>query len=324
MPSKKILILDGDSIAYRCASAGEQRSVLVTHKPTGIQKAFKHRTAFKEHMLSRNKEITEDYEVQDCQSPEPLANVLNTVKNHIGRIVKEVKPDELVIYAGESGNFRLNLPLPRGKPYKGQRSSMMRPVHLDAAKKYLQENYNAKAASGCEVDDMCSVAAYDALRAGDKPIMFMCDKDQFQLDGVTLLYDDRHFAYQLVPVLGELRIEKTSIKGLGLKFLAYQWICSDPVDNYCAYDLSKVRFGPKSAYNVLADCKTEQEVLEAVKKQFKTFYPEEFEYTDCFGKQQKADWFSMMQMYYKCCRMMRSIDDKLDCADLFDQYGVDL
>lgn len=321
---KKVLILDGDTIAYRCSAAGEERFINVLHKPTGMQKVFKHRTAFNQHMLNRNKVITDDYIIEDKQEPEPVSHVLRTVKSHIDRIVKEVKPDELVIYAGESKNFRLDLPLPHGKRYKGQRGAVLRPVHLEAAKFYLRENYGAKAAVGCEVDDMCSIAAYDALRAGDKPIMFFYEKDQFQLDGVTLLYDDLHFTYQLVPRLGELRIEKTAIKGLGLKFLAYQWICSDPVDNYCAYDLSKVRFGPKTAYAVLADCKTEQEVLEAVKLQFQKFYPEEFEYNDWAGKANKADWFSMMQMYYKCCRMMRSVDDKLDCVDLFNKYGVDL
>ncbi len=320
---KRILILDGDTIAYKCSAAGEERFVNVLHKPTGIQKVFKHRTAFKEHMLSRNKEITEDYEVQDGQSPEPLANVLKTVKNHIGRLVKEVKPDELVIYAGESGNFRLDLPLPYGKRYKGQRSSLMRPVHLSAAKRYLQENYNAKAASGCEVDDACCIAAYDALRAGDRPIMFFCDKDQYQLDGVTLLYDeDMGFRYETVPKLGELRLEKSSVKGLGLKFLAHQWICSDPVDNYCAYDLSSVKFGPKSAYNVLNDCKNEQEVLSTVSNQFKKFYPEPFEYTDWTGETQQGDWLKMMQLYYFCAKMMRSSNDKLDCLELFEQYGV--
>ena len=59
--NKKVLILDGDSIAYRCAAAGEQRSIEVTHKPTGIKKSFKHRTEFKKSMEERCKEITDDF-----------------------------------------------------------------------------------------------------------------------------------------------------------------------------------------------------------------------------------------------------------------------
>lgn len=319
---KKVLILDGDSIAYRCASAGEQRSIEVTHQPTGTKKSFKHRTEFKNSMQERGKIITDAYSIEDKQEPEPIAFVLSTIKNHIERIEREVQPDEIKIFAGESDNFRLKLNLP--KLYKGQRTGTIRPVHLKEAKRYLQRQYKAQEAVGYEVDDLCSIAAYDAIGKGDQAIMYFYEKDQYQLDGVTLLYDNNEFDYQIVPVLGELRLEKTSVKGLGLKFLAYQWICSDPVDNYCAYDLSSVRFGAKSAYNVLVDCKTGQEVLISVREQFKKFYPEPFEYKDWNGVDYKGDWLSMLKMYYKCCRMMRSQDDKLDCLELFNQYGVDL
>ena len=319
---KRILILDGDSIAYRCAAAGEERFIKVSHKPTGIHKIFKHRTEFKEAMNEKGKEITADYVVEDCQEPEPISYVINTIKNHISRIADECKPDQILIFAGERDNFRIDLPLP--KKYKGQRKDTIRPVHLKEAKEYLQRKYMAQEAVGYEVDDLCSIAAYDALKAGNEPVMYFYEKDQYQLDGITLLYDKFEFVYETVPVLGELRLDKSAVKGLGLKFLAYQWICSDPVDNYCAYDVSNVKFGPKSAYKVLVDCKSEQEVLIAVKDQFKKFYPESFEYTDWQGNAQKADWLFMLNMYYKACRMMRGPDDKLEAVDLFNQHGVNL
>lgn len=318
----RVLILDGDSIAYRCSAAGEERFITVTHQPTGKEKIFKHRTEFKQSMLEKGKEITEDYLVVDCQEPEPISYVINTIKNHIKRIEEEVQPDKTVIFAGEQFNFRLDLPLP--KRYKGQRSDTLRPIHLKEAKRFLQNSYKALEATGKEVDDECCISAYDALKAGYEPVMYFYEKDQYQLDGVTLLYDLNKFEYETVPELGNLRLEKTTVKGLGLKFLAYQWICSDPVDNYCAYDLSNVKFGPKSAYNLLVDCKTEQEVLEAVKLQFQKFYPEPFEYKDWQGNKQQGDWLSMLTLYYKCCRMMRSSDDALDPQDLFDKHGVNL
>lgn len=319
---KKILILDGDSIAYRCAAAGEKRFIKVTHQPTGKEKIFKHRTEFKESMKQRDKEITLDFVVEDCQEPEPIAYVLNTIKNHISRIEKEVKPSEIKIYAGEQFNFRIDLPLP--KKYKGQRTGTIRPVHLNEAKKFLQTKYEAIEAVGAEVDDFCCIAAYDAIRDGHEAVMYFYEKDQYQLDGITLLYDENSFRYEKVPVLGNLRLDKQAVKGLGLKFLAYQWICSDPVDNYCAYDLSSVKFGSKTAYNVLKDCKTEQEVLQKVKNQFQKFYPKPFEYTDWKGDKHSADWLSMLKMYYKACRMMRSKDDQLEVEELYKLYGVKL
>lgn len=319
--SKKVLILDGDSIAFRCSAAGEERFIKVTHQPTMITKEFKHRTEFKEKMQARGKQITDDYIIEDCQEPEPISFVINTINKHIDNIAKEVKPDEIKIFAGEISNFRLDLPLP--KKYKGNRTSSMRPIHLQEAKNHLVKKYEAKQSFGYETDDSCAIAAYDALRQGKTPVMYFYEKDQYQLDGVTLLHDGNTYEYEVVPELGSLRLEKTAVKGLGLKFLAYQWICSDPVDNYCAYDLSKVKFGAKSAYNVLNDLKTPQEVLQAVAKQFKKFYPEEFEYEAWDGTKHKGSWDTMMAMYYRCARMMRSNDDDLNCFDLFNQYGVD-
>lgn len=323
MSKGRILILDGDSIAYRCSAAGEERSVKVTHLPTNKEKVFKHRTEFKQVMLERGKEITEDYSIQDVQTPEPIAFVINTIKNHIKRIEEVVQPEETIIFAGEELNFRLELALP--KKYKGQRGNTIRPIHLKEAKKFLQTYYKAEQAMGAEVDDFACIAAYDALKSGYEPVMYFYEKDQSSFDGITMLYDnDSGFEFVKIPSLGELHIDKTAVKGNGLKFLAYQWICSDPVDNYCAYDLSSVKFGSKSAYKVLVDLKSEKEVLEAVIMQFKKFYPEEFEYTDWKGEKHLANWYSMLEMYYKCARMMRSREDKLNPKDLFEQYGVQI
>jgi len=320
---KKILILDGDSIAYRCASAAEERSIDVLHKPTGKSKVFKHRTEFKKSMLERGKEITADYEVTDVQESEPLEYVLSTIKNHIKRITDYVEPDKLIIYAGEQFNFRYDLPLP--KPYKGNRTSNIRPVHLSKAKEFIRNKYKGSEAVGFEVDDACCIAAYDALRSGDKPIMYRYEKDQDSFNGITLLLEDEMgFSEKVVPEVGNLVYNKGTVKGDGLKFLAYQWIVGDSSDNYCAYDLSKVKFGAKSGFDVLKDCKTEQEILLAVIKQFQVFYPDSFEYVDCHGKYQEADWKSMLDMYYKCCRMKRSNSDKLDYRELLDQYGLTL
>lgn len=320
--TNRVLILDGDSIAYRCSAAGEQRSVLVKHTPSGIEKSFKHRTAFKEHMSAKGKEITEDYLISDVQEPEPLSFVLSTIKNHIARVVEEVKPSELIIFAGEENNFRKELPLPSG--YKNNRKGL-RPLHLEEAKSYLRKKYGARKAFGYEVDDACSIAAYDAIEEGKEAVMYFYEKDQYQLDGVTLLYDeDSGFRYEKVPEIGSLRMEKTAVKGLGLKFLAYQWVCSDPVDTYCAYELSNAKFGAKSAYNLLKDCSTAQEILIAVATQFKKFYPQEVDYTDCLGNEQTKDWKQIMQMYYECARMMRNHYDGLLCSELFNKYGVTL
>ena len=95
--SKRILILDGESIAYKCAAANEKRSILVTHKPSGKQQEFKHRTEFKAVMKQKNKEITADYEVEDVQTPAALEDCLRTIKQHITRIEEGLWADEVVV-----------------------------------------------------------------------------------------------------------------------------------------------------------------------------------------------------------------------------------
>lgn len=318
----KVLILDGDSIAYRCAAAGEKRSVIATRITTGVFRSFKHRTELKEKINEWGVTRLEDYSVIDHQEPEPLNFVLSTIKNHITRIVSEVNPSKIEIFCGESDNFRKKLLLPF--EYKGNRKGL-RPVHLQDVKRYLQQKYEAKQAISYEVDDACCIAAYDAIRAGDEAVMYYYEKDQLQLDGVTLLFDDEDgFRYEKVPELGSLRKEKSGIKGYGLKFLAYQWMCSDPVDTYCAYDLSKQKSGPLAVYKLLVNCQSIEEVLVAVREEFKRLYPDFFEYTDCFGNTQYGDHLSMMSMYYKCCYMMRSKDDTSDCQLLFNKHGVSL
>lgn len=317
---KTILILDGDSIAYKCSAAAERRFINVLHQPTGKTKEFKHRTEFKKSMLEKSKEITSDYVITDGQESEPIEYILNTIKQHVARIANYVEPDEIVIYAGEQFNFRYDLPLPLA--YKGNRTGSIRPLHLNKAKEFIRNKYNGSEAIGCEVDDACCIAAYDALRAGNKPVMYRYEKDQDSFDGVTLLLDTSEgFVEKVVPKVGDLVYNKT-VKGDGLKFLAWQWICFDDSDNYCAYELSNVRFGAKAGYDVLKDCKTEQEILLAVKQQFMSFYPDKFEYTDFKGERHEADYKTMLDLYYKCCRMQRSKTDKLDYRELFDQHGV--
>ena len=62
---------------------------------------------------------------------------------------------------------------------------------------------------------------------------------------------------------------------------------------------------------------------ELVKKQFQTFYLDKFEYTCHKGEKHEADWRSMMDLYFRCARMLRKKDDPLDYRLLLDEYGVD-
>lgn len=319
-----VLIVDADTICYRAAAATEGRSIEVTHLPTGKVKVFKNRTELKTLLKSKGRlEAIDDYLIIDQQEPEPIENCLSLVKRQVNNLIEFTWCDSNRLYLGKGKNFRHKLALP--KAYKGNRLDMIRPVHLDEARNYLVKHWGATVVEGREADDQVVIEVYKELDRGNRPILAVAEKDLYQCEGVEILnYTEPSWSLHKIDSLGHLREEGKGIKGEGLLFLCYQWCCSDPSDNYCAYDLSNVKFGPKKAYNLLKDCKTEAEVLIAVKEQFKKFYPEPFEYTDHTGESMTSNWFDMMQMYYTCCRMQRYEDDPLDCRVLFEKYGVTL
>lgn len=319
---KRVLILDGDIISYVCAAAAEKRTIQVTHKPTGIQKSFKTRTEFKKMMQEKGKEVTDVYFIEDIQVAESPAFCNKVIKAKLLKLKRLVEADEIEIYAGEQDNFRVKLPLP--KLYKGQRQEMLRPILLDEAKEYIQRVHKAKKSTGHETDDSINIRCYEEKAKGNIAILGTIDKDAYSSDGIYVLnFDDPDLEPKLIPELGELTYKSPTVKGTGLKFLCFQWMWGDLSDNYCGYDLANVRFGAKSAYNLLNDLEDVKSCLQQVIDTYQKWYPEPFEYTAHNGEVIKADWKFMLEMYYACARMKRSWDDKLNPKELFNQYGIE-
>jgi len=328
---KIVLLIDGDQIAYVCAAAAEERTILVKHKPTGIEKSFKTRTEFKEAMQKRNKAITEDYEIEDKVEAESVSFCLKVIKQKIANLIRDTQADEHEIYAGDSNNFRLKLPLPKSSKegntgqYKGNRSNTVRPILLPDAKAYLHRVMQAQSVDGMEVDDMLSIRAYEELAKGNIPIIASFDKDTYQAQGCYIYYfKDKNAKVYHIPELGSLTFKAPgTVKGDGLKFLCYQLLVGDFVDGFCSYDCSTKRFGPKTAYNLLKDLASEKECLEMVLKVFKERYPEPFKYTAWDDSIVESSWKHQLEMYFACCWMKRSRDDKSSPWELFDRYNVE-
>lgn len=318
--TKRISIIDGDLLVYKCAAAAEERSIVVTHQPTGITKSFKTRTEFKKIMKSKNKEITEDYKIEDHQEPESPAFCFKVIRQKIEKIKRLTNSDEVEIWCTDVDNFRLDLPLPTR--YKSTRKDQIRPILLKEAQDYVKRSFNAKQAKGFEVDDMIIIRSYEELEKGNYPILPIWEKDTTQATNLNIWIEEDN-QIKTLPELGELIFNKpNTVKGSGLKFLCFQWLFGDTTDNYCGYDLVDARFGAKSAYDLLIDLTTVKECLEIVIQKYKEWYPEPFEYTSWDEKIIKADWKFMLDLYFKCCWMKRRIDDPSDPKELFDKYGV--
>ena len=327
--SKTILYIDGDICAYQTAAACEKKTIIATHLPTGKSKPFKNKTELKKSLKEKGKELTEDYQIKEVQEAIPVEQCLKSLQQKVQNIVSAVEPDEYFIFVGGINNFRDKLPLPH--KYKGARKDILRPVHLKACLNYLTDAYKIPVIDGHEADDALSISGYNALAQGNKGIIATQDKDSGQADGLWIFNEESNEPPWLVDELGDLYIKVSgkdgklkTVKGSGLKFLCFQWIFGDTSDCYCPYDLSPYPFGQIAAYERLVDCKTVQECLEVVISTFKDFYPEPFEYQCWQGLTHKANWYTMLELYFKCCWMKRTEDDPSDPLELFSKYGIEL
>ena len=318
--SRIIAIYDGDILAFRASAAIEKRTVKVTHISSNKSKVFDTRTQFKDFLKDKGKDyIKEDYTFEDLQEAEPIANCLSILKNQIERINSDLFVDEYIIGVGGKDNFRDSLPLP--KKYKGNREGGLKPVHLDAAKKYLIKYHNAVVVNKHEVDDFLIYKGYEYLAKGYTPIIVGIDKDSYSASGLSL-YDFTKDVpeVELIPSFGSLWDTGDKITGRGFIWLCQQLLNGDSTDNFKPSELAKVKFGEKSAYKLLKDTTTQQEALSVVLEQYKKWYPEPVTYLDYSGVEHTKDYLEIFDLYYRCARMMQHENDTLDSKEFIDKY----
>jgi len=322
MPKQTILLTDGDIIAYRSAAAAEERSIEVTHIPTGKVKEFRTRTEFKKFLKDANFDyVKDDYLIMDVQKPQNVEYALRLINSQLKKIEGIAFADRHEIYIGEGETFRQKLALP--VPYKGQRSSMLRPLHLDECKQYMRYKMNATVVTKVETDDMLSIRAYEELEAGNDPIIASIDKDTYQAQGCTMLnIGNDPVTVDKIPSLGSLRKHLNGYLGDGLMFLAYQTLAGDHADNYCGYELSDVQYGPAKAFKALVGCFDEEAVLTVLIEEYKRLYPVPVAYIDHLGDAQEKNWEDMLLMYWTCAYMLRSADDQGNFWTYAKQYGI--
>jgi len=327
--TERVLIVDADLIAYQYAAANEKRTILAKHLKSGREKIFKTRTELKTLLKEKNMEFKpEDYEIEDVQTAASIRFALRNVKGVIQRLTEHTWADRVELYLGTGKVFRHALALPT--PYKDNRDDLIKPLQLADVRRYLQVKHKAQLVKGIETDDMITIRAYEELAKGNYPIIASADKDAQQSQGVEVLnFGQEEWQGKVIPDVGSLwkvvigKGPATDIKGDGLKFLAFQTLAGDKADTYFGYKLSKLSYGPAKAFKALENTKTEQEILQVLISEFKRLYPEPFDYTDCHGvSHSDVDWFEMLQLYWSCAYMKRSIDDESSFIQFAAERGV--
>ena len=318
------MIYDSDALAYRAAAVVDQRSVKITHKQSGKSRVFKNRTEHKEGLLLKGKPFDKnDWLFEDKVQPGELSHCLKILKNQIENINDRLFADEYLMCIQGKTNFRDRLPLP--SQYKGSRVDLARPTHLKEAKMYLYKNHPSLVAKDRECDDDVIIQGYLYLSKGYTPILVSQDKDAFAYSELNLYdFTQEDPKIRLIPFFGSLWDTGKKITGEGFLWFCMQLLNGDSTDNYKPCELAGVKFGEASAFKILKNCTNEKDALNVVINKYKEWYPEPFEYKDWTGTIQKADYKFLLDLYFKCARMMKHEKDKLDSVKFLDQYGINL
>lgn len=330
-----VAVLDMDMYKYKAASAGETRSIIVSHVPSGRQKTFKNKTEFK----GRGKKIggwlgevnqqreeegktpfsLEEFEIEDVQTPEPLENVLHTVKMMVDSTLKALNTTRYKAFIGEGDGFRLEKSTLM--KYKGSREDTNKPVLLDEVVKYIKKKYKPTLVTDVEADDKIVMEAYK------KPDHVVVAEDKDAMGCPIKVFNP--FKPELGVVdcdcFGELWIAPNGkdVKGKGRLWLYFQTAYGDPTDNYRNTSATSKQCGEKTVYNKMKDCKNDKEALQVVVDIYKNLYPEPTVAKGWRGDDIEVDWMYVMKENWTMARMLRFEGDDVDIVDVLDKLEVD-
>lgn len=313
--TKRLAVIDGDLLAFKCAAVTEKRSVIATHKDTLDKFEFDTATKFKEWASG----TADEYELEAVRTPEPIANTLRAVRTKLESIVAACCADSYHIVISGEDNFRKDIPLP--SQYKNTRADSGKPINLAEAKEYLVKYHNAEIAVG-EADEVLVGYAYQGWKDGEVVIQCSIDKDAYH--GPGWLYNwDAMDAPELIEGLGELYLNDSgTVKGKGRLFLFFQMAFGDPIDAYKPCELAKVKYGEKSAHKLLKDCTADKEALEALTSQYKKWYPTPVTYRAWDNSLHTKNWLEIWQMYADCAFMPRWDGDRFDVKKILTKMGI--
>lgn len=326
--------VDLDFVKYAAASAGESRSVKVSHKTSNWTTTVNNRTEWYGHWKKKtggklaelnatrpeDRQVKwDDFEYEDIQVPEPIENVLHTARLMVEKAIDESGATDAKFYIGKGDSFRVERSTLL--KYKGQRHSSLRPVLLDEVSNYLTNKFKAQVITNIEVDDAVVINSY---RKKDHFILGL-DKDYLGAGSRFFNVNTPDKGVQETNLFGNLYIDsKGYVKGVGRMFKLFQCCSQDMSDNYAANCFSDVKWGEKSAYNALKDCKDDRELFQASVDVFKTLYPEPKTVVGWRGDEILIDWKYVMQECFDMCHMLRWENDSVNLDVVFNKLGVDI
>jgi hypothetical protein len=160
-------------------------------------------------------------------------------------ICMDLDVDEYKGFLTGQGNFRNDIAVT--VPYKGTRPSE-KPVHLQALRNHLVESWGFVIVNGIEADDAVGIEAYKVSE--DESVMVHIDKDLNQFRG-------HHYNYRK-----QQRYYVSEFEGWYNFYL--QILTGDRIDNIQGLK----GIGPAKGAKILKDCKTVEDLYDAVLKAY--------------------------------------------------------
>lgn len=322
-------VLDLDLYKYHAAAAGETRSVLVTHKASGREKEYQTRTEFYGDWRKKdggalaviNKGRTspfewEEFEYTDIQRPEPIENILHTAKTMVEKDLKASGASSYKAFLGKGESFRVELSTLL--KYK-DREHLLKPLALDEVTDYLERKFNAEIITGIENDDAVVIECY-----GSKNKFAIIEDKDFWGSPIKV-WDRNQQERGIVDCnkFGKLFLDdKNKVRGEGRLFFYYQMCSEDLTDNYKANCFSDVRWGAKSAYKALVDCKDDVEAWNKMKEVFLLLYPEPKTVLGWRNDPIEITWNYVLNEMFMMARMLKKRDENINAYDVMDKLGV--
>ena len=310
-------VLDLDWVKYTAAGAGEKRSIVVTHKPSGRVKDFANRTEFHgrdkkksggwlgEVNAKRDSPFTlDEFEIEDVQTTEPIENVLHTAKSMVEGALERLGTKKQIGYVGIGDSFRVERSTILR--YKDGRDKALKPVHLPAVEEYIVHKFKANVVTGLEADDWVVIEAFGK----DDHVVVAVDKDAKSQP--VKVFNPDHPDQGIIDCnqFGKLWLDdKGEVRGYGEMFLGFQIAYGDDVDVFKAHSASDVSWGKKTAYKALQDVTEPSQLWPKVIEVYKHLYPEPKIIKGWRGDDIEIDWKYVMEENFVMARMLTSKND---------------
>lgn len=326
------VVIDGDWTIYGAGFAGEKRTIKAIHVPSGREFDCANRTELRGRKKTKDggllaelngssdsPMIWTEFEILDIQHPEPIENVLYTVKKMIEGVSKVTGITRRDVFIGEGKTFRHERATIL--EYKGNRTNNILPIYKDEIKEYMIKVHKAEVVTEIETDDRVVIE-------GQRPGTVVAAVDKDTGGCPVFWFNPNKPDLGIVDCNGLGRLDwdtsgKTKIlRGVGRKFFYKQLLTGDTVDNYKPNAASEVEFGDVSAYNALNDCETDRQCFEAIKEAYQKMYPEPVEVYGWRGDIIKVDWRYSLSEVWELARMRRSYDDKVTAEEVFTKFGL--